>query len=153
MGQATQPSCGIGGNATGNTYSWGKHLSQSVVPTSLIDCTSAQVDGGYDEIVDLIDATLLRVALLQPEIFLDVTCRGFQMVFAHLTQQLPMEIAHHRAPDGTPVVHHWIQYCRTTLRRAVASKYYATCRALRLIVITNRDIHFRCFNHIWSDQS
>ncbi|MCA9372558.1 gamma-glutamyl-gamma-aminobutyrate hydrolase family protein [Candidatus Woesebacteria bacterium] len=86
----------------------GKHLSQSVVPTSLIDCTSAQVDGGYDEIADLIDATLLRVALLQPEIFLDVTCRGFQMVFAHLTQQLPMEIAHHRAPDGTPVVHHWI---------------------------------------------
>lgn len=93
----------------------GKHLSQRIVPAGIINGVSAHLDGGHDETADLIDATLLTVALSRPEIFLDATCRGFQMALALLTQQLPIEIAGHRAPDGAPATQHRIHNFATSL--------------------------------------
>lgn len=86
----------------------GKHVGRAVVPGELSLSPSAQIDGGYDDIGDQIDVALILAALKNPNIFLDATCRGFQLVFSVLTQQLPEEIEGHRAKQGSPEARHTI---------------------------------------------
>ena len=86
----------------------GKHVGRAVVPGKPPKSPSAQIDGGYDDIGDQIDVALILAALKNPNIFLDATCRGFQLVFSILTQQLPEEIEGHRAKQGSPEARHFI---------------------------------------------
>lgn len=86
----------------------GKHVGRVVVPGSLSASSSAQIDGGYDDLGDQIDVALIIAALENPNIFLDATCRGFQLVFSILTEKLPEEIENHRAKQGSPEARHFI---------------------------------------------
>ncbi|MBP9781721.1 gamma-glutamyl-gamma-aminobutyrate hydrolase family protein [Candidatus Woesebacteria bacterium] len=86
----------------------GKHVGRVVVPGSLAASPSAQTDGGYDDRGDQIDVALILAVLKNPNIFLDATCRGFQLVFSILTQQPPEEISGHRAKQGDPEARHFI---------------------------------------------
>lgn len=84
----------------------GKHVGQSIVPLGLLDNSSAYIDGDYDDRADQIDLKLIQTALDHPEIFLDATCRGFQLVLAHLLGLLPEEVPNHRSAPGEPVTFH-----------------------------------------------
>lgn len=86
----------------------GKHVGQSIVPLGLLDNSSAYIDGDYDDRADQIDLKLIQTALDHPEIFLDATCRGFQLVLAHLFGLLPEEVPNHRSSPGKPATIHRI---------------------------------------------
>lgn len=83
----------------------GKHVGRGVVPNGTLNGESAENDGGYDDGADKIDLALIVAALNHPEIFLDATCRGLQLVLAHLTQILPEEIPNHRSNTEEPIYH------------------------------------------------
>ncbi|HNS65737.1 MAG TPA: gamma-glutamyl-gamma-aminobutyrate hydrolase family protein, partial [Candidatus Woesebacteria bacterium] len=86
----------------------GKHVGQSIAPLGLLDNSSAHIDGDYDDRADQIDLKLIQTALDHPEIFLDATCRGFQLVLAHLLGLLPEEVPNHRSAPGDPATIHQI---------------------------------------------
>ena len=86
----------------------GKHVGRAVVPGVLLASPSAQTDGGYDDRGDQIDVALILAALKNPNIFLDATCRGFQLVFLFFFQQPPEEISGHRAKQGDPEARQFI---------------------------------------------
>lgn len=86
----------------------GKHVSPAVIPGESSLSPTAQIDGGYDDRGDQIDVALILAALKNPNLFLDATCRGFQLVFSILTEQLPEEIEGHRAKQGSPETKHFI---------------------------------------------
>lgn len=93
----------------------GRHVGRSVVPTGILNSSSAHIDGDYDERADQIDLVLIKTALDHPEIFLDATCRGFQLVMAFLLNKLPEEIPNHRSAPGEPETRHRVRNVVTEL--------------------------------------
>lgn len=83
----------------------GKHVGRGAALNGILNGDSAENDGGYDLEADRIDIALIKVALDHPEIFLDATCRGLQLVLAYLTQVLPDEISNHRSNIEEPIYH------------------------------------------------
>lgn len=86
----------------------GKHAGPAALPGVIEEQLSARGFDDYDAVADAIEACIVRAALEHPEIYIDATCRGLQLLLAILTNRAPAEVSGHQPEEGTEDFRHGV---------------------------------------------